>query len=164
MLHEVPVPAGTAGRPAVEADLDAIRDLLTRRWRDVLPDVDNEVMRHLVDRREARRRGADIVRFIGARTEEGDVASWADLYVDPATGTAQIKDLITSKAHLRGGYADAVLTTVLRMAADEDCSIRFLTADASDWPRQWYERRGFSIIGHSTASNAVEGKAAVSCR
>ncbi|GGV11275.1 GNAT family N-acetyltransferase [Streptomyces spectabilis] len=146
MLHEGPVPAG---RPAVEADLDAIRDPLTRRWRDLLPDVDNEVIRHLVDRREARRRGADIVRFIGARTEEGDVASWADLYVDPATGTAQIEDLITSEAHLRRGYADAVLTTALSMAADEDCRTRFLTADASDWPRQWYERRGFSVIGHS---------------
>ncbi|MFI8875483.1 GNAT family N-acetyltransferase [Streptomyces sp. NPDC055243] len=146
MLHAGPVPAG---RPAGEVDLDAIRTPLTRRWRGLLPGVGDEVISHLVDRREARRRGADIVRFIGALTEEGEVASWADLYVDPATGIAQIEDLITSEAHLRRGYADAVLATALRMAADEDCSTRFLTADASDWPRQWYERRGFSVIGHS---------------
>ena len=146
MLHTGPVPAGG---PAEELDLDAIRVPLARRWRGLLPDVDDEVIRHLVDRREARRRGADAVRFLGARTEEGEVAAWADLYLDPATGTAQIEDLITSEAHLRRGYADAVLATALRLAADRDCGTRFLTADATDWPRHWYERRGFSVIGHS---------------
>ncbi|ROQ93846.1 ribosomal protein S18 acetylase RimI-like enzyme [Streptomyces sp. 2132.2] len=146
MLHTGPVPAGGS---AEEVDLDAMRIPLTRRWRDLLPDVDEEVIRHLVDRREARRRGAAIVHFLGARTEEGEIASWADLYLDPASGTAQIEDLITSEAHLRRGHADAVLTTALRMAADKDCGTRFLTADATDWPRHWYERRGFSVIGHS---------------
>ncbi|MFD4666594.1 GNAT family N-acetyltransferase [Streptomyces halstedii] len=146
MLYAGPVPVCA---PAEEVDLDAIRIPLARRWRGLLPDIDDEVIRHLVNRREARRRGADIVHFLGARTEEGEVASWADLYLDPATGTAQIEDLVTSEAHLRHGYADAVLTTALRLAADKDCGTRFLTADATDWPRHWYERRGFSVIGHS---------------
>ncbi|MET9674794.1 GNAT family N-acetyltransferase [Streptomyces sp. NPDC006482] len=69
--------------------------------------------------------------------------------MDPATGTAQIEDLITSEAHLRRGHADAVLATALRTAAAEGCGFRFLTADAADWPRHWYERRGFSVIGRS---------------
>ncbi|MGW4273897.1 GNAT family N-acetyltransferase [Streptomyces seoulensis] len=146
MLHAGPAPAG---EPAAEVDLDTIRVPLTRRWRGFLPDADDEVIRHLVDRREARRRGADVVHFLGARTEEGEVASWADLYLDPATGTAQIEDLITSEAHLGRGYADAVLTTALRLAIGNDCGTRFLIADATDWPRHWYERRGFSVIGHS---------------
>ncbi|MFE9858717.1 GNAT family N-acetyltransferase [Streptomyces sp. NPDC005780] len=97
-------------------DLDALRIPLARRWRDLLPDVDEEVIRHPVDRREARRRGADVVHFLGARTEDGEVASWADLYLDPTTGAAHIEDLITSEAHLRRGYADAVLTSALRLA------------------------------------------------
>ncbi|MFF8912961.1 GNAT family N-acetyltransferase [Streptomyces sp. NPDC015032] len=144
MLHTGPVPSGG---PAEEMDLDALRIPLTRRWRGFLPDADDEVLRDLVDRRQARRRGADVVHFLGARTEEGEVASWGDLYLDPATGTAQIEDLVTSEAHLGRGYADAVLTTALRLAAEKDCRIRFLTADAADWPRHWYERRGFSAIG-----------------
>lgn len=144
MLHAGPVGDGGA---ADEVDLDALRAPLTRRWRDLLPDVDDEVVRHLVDRREARRRGADVVRFLGARTEEGEVASWADLYLDPASGLAQIEDLVTSEAHLRRGHADAVLNTALRAAVDEGCGTRFLAADAADWPRHWYERRGFSAIG-----------------
>ncbi|MGW0902990.1 GNAT family N-acetyltransferase [Streptomyces sp. NPDC002853] len=146
MLHAGPV---LASGPAEEVDLDAIRIPLSRRWQNLLPDIDDEVLRHLVDRREARRRGADVVHFLGARTEEGEVASWADLYLDPATGIAQIEDLITSQAHLRRGYADAVLTTALSLAAGKDCDTRFLTADAADWPRHWYERRGFSVIGQS---------------
>ncbi|WP_405533074.1 GNAT family N-acetyltransferase [Streptomyces avidinii] len=148
MLHTGPAP--DAG-PAQEVDLDALRVPLTRRWRGFLPDVDDEVLRQLVERREARRRGADIVRFIGARTEAGEVASWADLYVDRATGTAQIEDLITAEDHLGRGYADAVLAGALHRAAALDCDARFLTADAMDWPRHWYERRGFTVIGHTHA-------------
>ncbi|RPF44629.1 hypothetical protein EDD96_1165 [Streptomyces sp. Ag109_G2-6] len=144
MLHEGPVPPGGG---AQEVALDALREPLARRWRGYLPDADEEVIRQLVDRRETNRRGAAAVRFIGARTPEGEVASWADLYVDAASGTAQIEDLITSELHLRSGYADAVLATALRGAADAHCATRFLTADADDWPRHWYERRGFSVIG-----------------
>lgn len=146
MLHTGPVP--DAG-PAREVDLDALRGPLTRRWRGFLPDADDEVLRQLVDRREARRRGADVVSFIGARTEAGEVASWADLYVDRATGTAQIEDLITAEPHLGRGYADAVLAGALRLAADHGSDFRFLTADAMDWPRHWYERRGFAVVGRS---------------
>ncbi|MEV7540913.1 GNAT family N-acetyltransferase [Streptomyces sp. NPDC089915] len=144
MLHGGPVPAGGG---AGEVDLEDLRVPLARRWRGYLPDAGEEVIRQLVDRREAGRRGADEVRFIGARTPEGEVASWADLYLDRATGTAQIEDLITSELHLGRGYADAVLATALRHAADARCGTRFLTADAEDWPRHWYERRGFSVIG-----------------
>ncbi|MFF4325312.1 GNAT family N-acetyltransferase [Streptomyces sp. NPDC001591] len=146
MLHGGPVPAG--GRSG-EVDLDALRVPLARRWRDFLPDVGAEVIRQLVERRETGRRGAADVRFIGARTPEGEVAAWADLYLDPASGTAQIEDLVTSELHLGRGYGDAVLAAALRAAADADCATRFLIADAEDWPRHWYERRGFAVIGRS---------------
>ncbi|MFJ4845333.1 MULTISPECIES: GNAT family N-acetyltransferase [unclassified Streptomyces] len=150
MLHTGPVPDGG---PAEEVDLDAFRVPLARRWRGFLPAADDDAVRQLVDRRETRRRGADSVGFIGARTAEGDVASWADLYMDPVAGIAQIEDLITSEDHLGRGYADAVLSTALRRAVDAGCATRFLIADADDWPRYWYGRRGFTVIGrfHSFA-------------
>ncbi|MFD5028389.1 GNAT family N-acetyltransferase [Streptomyces sp. NPDC058373] len=91
----------------------------------------------------------ETVRFLGARTEEGEVAAWADLCLDPVTGAAQIEDLMTSEAHLGRGSAGAVLATALRLAADRGCGVRFLTADAADWPRHWYERRGFAVVGRS---------------
>ncbi|MFG2305768.1 GNAT family N-acetyltransferase [Actinacidiphila glaucinigra] len=144
MLHTGPVPDGG---PAEEVDLDAFREPLARRWRGFLPEAGEDVVRQLVDRREVRHRGADVVRFIGARTPEGDVASWADLYMDLASGTAQVEDLITAEAHLGHGYADAVLSTALRQAVDAGCATRFLVADADDWPRHWYGRRGFTVVG-----------------
>lgn len=146
MLHTGPLPV--AG-PAEEVDLDALRGPLTRRWQGFLPDADDEVIRDLVERRDIRRRGADVVRFIGARTEGGDIASWADLYLDPVSGIAQIEDLVTSESHLGRGYANAVLATALRRADAAGCGTRFLIADSADWPRRWYERRGFTPIGHS---------------
>lgn len=150
MLHTGPVPDGGGAEGGAEVvGLDAFRVPLARRWRGFLPDADEDVIRHLVDRREVRHRGADVVRFIGARAEDGEIASWADLYLDPAAGTAQVEDLITSEAHLGRGHADAVLATALRLAADADCGTRFLTADAADWPRHWYERRGFSTVGRT---------------
>lgn len=144
MLHTAPPPTDGA---AEEVDLDTIRPLLTHHWRSVLPEVDDAVVRDLVDRRDARRRGADIVQFLGSRTPEGGLASWADLYLDPASGTAQIEDLVTAEPHRGRGHASAALDTALSRAANAGCTTRFLTADASDWPRHWYERKGFTPIG-----------------
>lgn len=144
MLHTGPVPE--AG-PAQEVQLADIREPLTLRWRDLLPGAGEEVVRQLVERREVRRRGADIVRFIGSRAKDGELASWADLYADPASGTAQVEDLITARAHLGRGHAGAVLDFAMHRAAAAGCGTRFLLADAEDWPRHWYERRGFTAIG-----------------
>ena len=143
MLHTGPVPSGGQAR---EASLDDLRAPVARSWRTLLPHAGDEALRQLVERREARRRGADIVRFLAARAADGEVASWCDLYADPATGTAQIEDLVTSEAHLRRGHGDAVLATAVRMAAEEGCGTRFLIAAAEDWPRHWYERRGFAAL------------------
>ncbi|MFI6448058.1 GNAT family N-acetyltransferase [Kitasatospora sp. NPDC050543] len=105
------------GRTIEDIDLDAIREPRSAHWRALVPEASDEV------------------------------AAWADLYLEPALGIAQIEDLMTVEAHLRRGHADAVLATALRRAVDADCGTRFLTAD--DWPRHWYERRGFAVIGRS---------------
>ncbi|MEU6237056.1 GNAT family N-acetyltransferase [Kitasatospora sp. NPDC047058] len=148
MLHTGPAPAG-GGRPVEDVDLEAVRGPLAASWRTLLPEAGEDVIRLLVDRRETRRRGAGTVRFLGSRAEDGEVAAWADLYLEPALGIAQIEDVMTAEAHQRRGHADAVLATALRRAADAGCGTCFLTADAEDWPRHWYERRGFEVIGRT---------------
>ncbi|WP_049578054.1 GNAT family N-acetyltransferase [Streptomyces sp. SBT349] len=148
MLHTGPLPElGSLATAAGPVELDAFREPLTRRWRSFLPHGAEEAVRQLVDRRLARLRGADTVYFIGARAEDGEVASWADLYLDAVGGTAQFEDFLTSEAHLRKGYGRAVMAAALHRAADAGCGTRFLLADESDWPRHWYQRLGFEPLG-----------------
>ncbi|WP_130800254.1 MULTISPECIES: GNAT family N-acetyltransferase [Streptomyces] len=124
-----------------------LRPALTRSWRTLLPDAPADAVRQLVERRTARLRGADTVHFLAASTPDGQVAAWADLYLDRATGTAQIEDVRTADVHQRAGHGDAVLATALRRAAESGGTTRFLLAEADDWPRHWYARRGFGVTG-----------------
>lgn len=144
MRHTGPPPERGGAR---EVELPALRGALTESQRRFLPDVPDEVIHTLVERRAARRRGAPDVRFLASHDEFGEPASWADLYLDPAVGVAQIEDLVTAAAHLGQGHAGVVLDTALRMGAEAGCTTTFLVALADDWPRHWYARRGFVPVG-----------------
>jgi ribosomal protein S18 acetylase RimI-like enzyme len=147
MVHTgpAPLPRGTAG-DADPAALGRASGDQSRRW---MPDADEAVIRHLVDRREARRRGAERVEFLADPAADGEPAAWCDLYLEPAQGIAQIEELVTAEAHLRRGHAEAVLGEALHRAAAAGCALRFLVADADDWPQHWYARRGFTVVGRS---------------
>jgi GNAT superfamily N-acetyltransferase len=140
---------------AGEVTFPELRPAVVRQWRVMMPGAGDAVIGQLADRRPVRLRGADQVRFLAARDEEGSIAAWADLYLDPAAGIAQIEDLVTAQAHLRRGYADAVLAAGLRQAAG--CGLVFLLAYADDWPHTWYARRGFTVIGRSHSFTRTGG-------
>lgn len=144
---DAPAPAASASASAETVTLAELRPALLDQQRRWLPEAEEEVIRQLADRRAARLRGADQVRFLAVRDEQGEVASWADLYLDPAQGLAQIEELVTADHRTRRGYADTVLATALRQASG--CGLFFLIAEPDDWPRAWYARRGFTPIGHS---------------
>ncbi|MGA5868699.1 GNAT family N-acetyltransferase [Streptomyces cinereoruber] len=144
MRHTGPVPARGGAR---EVDPDALRGPVTASWHRLAPHAAAAHVRDLVERRAARRRGARDVRFLASYAPDGAVAGWADLYLDPAAGVAQIEDLVTDEDHLGQGHAGAVLDTALRLAAAAGCAVRFLTADPDDWPRHWYARKGCEPVG-----------------
>ncbi|MFH8617932.1 GNAT family N-acetyltransferase [Streptomyces sp. NPDC017979] len=151
--------AGTVGRPAEPARtvrLGELRDAVVRQVRVWMPRADEQVVQQFADRRAARLRGADEVRFLAVRDAEGVVGSWADLYLDAARGIAQIEDVVTADTHVRRGYADIVLATALQHAAG--CGLVFLLADPDDWPRQWYARRGFVAVGRSHVFTRAPGR------
>ncbi|MFH8840292.1 GNAT family N-acetyltransferase [Streptomyces sp. NPDC017868] len=143
MAHTGPVPEHGGAR---EVDFDELRGPVTASWPRFAPEAPPEHIRDLVERRLARRRGADVVRFFAAYTPEGEVAAWVDLYMNPATGVAQVEDLVTAEAHLGRGYAGKVLDTALHEAASAGCTTRFLTADPTNWPHHWYRRKGFTPV------------------
>ncbi|MFB7344109.1 GNAT family N-acetyltransferase [Streptomyces hydrogenans] len=143
MRHTGPVPAHGGAR-VVEAE--ALRGPVGTSWRGFLPDVPDEVIRHLVERRAARLRAADEVRFLASYTEDGEIAAWADLYLDREAGIGQVEDLVAARAHRGQGHAGRVLDTALHLATEAGCGLRFLTADTADWPHTWYARRGFTPV------------------
>ncbi|MBD0690654.1 GNAT family N-acetyltransferase [Streptomyces sp. CBMA123] len=108
-----------------------------------------ELIRQLTDRRPTRLRGAERVHFLAARAADGEIAAWVDLYLEPAAGLAQVEDLVTAAAHRGAGHGDTLLASGLALAAAAGIPQLFLLADAADWPREWYARRGFTEIGRS---------------
>jgi GNAT superfamily N-acetyltransferase len=77
--------------------------------------------------------------------EDGRVVAAAQLRVDGAT--AAVESVLTDVAVRGRGYADALLARILTLAAEAGCDLVVLEADAADWPRDWYARRGFRIVG-----------------
>jgi hypothetical protein len=149
--------SGTGGVPASFADvvtLPELRPALIRQLCAWMPQAADAVIYQLADRRSARLRGADQVRFLAVHDKNGTVASWADLYLDTDRGIAQIEDVMTAEGHTRRGYADTVLATALHQTAGY--GLVFLLADADDWPRNWYARRGFTAIGRSHVFTRTE--------
>ncbi|MCB8904242.1 MULTISPECIES: GNAT family N-acetyltransferase [unclassified Streptomyces] len=143
MRHTGPVPAhGGARRVGIEE----LRAPASTAWRRFAPGISDEQVQHLVERRVARLGAADDVRFLATHTEDGEVASWVDLYLDPAAGIARIEDLVTAEAHLGRGHAGRVLDTALHLAAEAGCDLRFLSANKAKWPHRWYGRKGFTIV------------------
>lgn len=155
MIHagDAPVPGKLADQVTVPELLPA----LTRQLSAWMPGALDSVIYQLAERRTARLRGADQVRFLAARDPGGAIVSWADLYLDPAGGIAQIEDVMTADEHTRRGYADTVIATALHLAAG--CDLVFLLADAGDWPRTWYARRGFAQAGRCHVFTRPEGVA-----
>jgi GNAT superfamily N-acetyltransferase len=51
------------------------------------------------------------------------------------------------------GHGDAVLARALELAAAAGCDLVVLEADAHDWPRHWYARRGFEPVGTTWSLN-----------
>jgi Acetyltransferase (GNAT) family len=143
MTHPGDAPAPAS--PAEQVTAADMRPALIPRLCAWMPQAPDHVIYQLADRRSARLRGASQVRFLAVRDERGAIASWADLYLDPAQGIAQIEDVMTAEGRTRRGYAGIVLATALHQAAG--CGLVFLLADANDWPRTWYARRGFTPAG-----------------
>jgi GNAT superfamily N-acetyltransferase len=77
--------------------------------------------------------------------EDGRVVAAGQLRVDGAT--AAVESVMTDPAARGRGYADAVLARALDLATEAGCDLVVLEAAADDWPRHWYARRGFEVVG-----------------
>ena len=140
-------PAGpTAGGERVEVvDEPDVHEFWARSWRRDLPDrPDRErVITDLIGREQLNDRVVAVTNLVGR--EEGRVVASGQLRVDGAT--AAVDALLTDPAARGRGHADAVLARAVDLAARAGCDLVVLEAAAADWPRHWYARRGFEVVG-----------------
>jgi uncharacterized protein (DUF952 family)/ribosomal protein S18 acetylase RimI-like enzyme len=123
-----------------------VHHLWRRSWREngvAPPEILDEVVDQLVGREHLNDlvvRVSDVV-----VREAGRVVAAGQLYVDGAT--AAVESVLTDTEARGRGHADAVLARALSLAVDAGCDLVVLEAAADDWPRHWYERRGFRTVG-----------------
>ncbi|SDB98267.1 Uncharacterized conserved protein, DUF952 family [Geodermatophilus telluris] len=157
VMARPPVPALPGAGPAEVVDQRDVHPLWEAGWRRGLagvPDLD-EVVAQLVGR-EHRTDRVVAVTDVAVR-ESGRVVASGQLRVDGAT--AAVETVVTDPAARGRGHADAVLARLLERAAGAGCDLVVLEADAADWPRHWYARRGFAVVGSTWEVTAAQAGA-----
>jgi GNAT superfamily N-acetyltransferase len=77
--------------------------------------------------------------------EGGRVVAAGQLRADGAT--AMVDSVLTDPEARGRGHGAAVLARTVTLAAEAGCDLVVLEARALDWPRHWYARRGFRVVG-----------------
>jgi GNAT superfamily N-acetyltransferase len=134
------------GTPAEVVAQQDVHPLWDRSWRAALaaPGVDlDEVVGQLVAR-EHRNDQVVAVTDLAVRAD-GQVAAAAQLRIDGAT--AAVDSVLTDAAARGRGFGDALLARAVDLAAAAGCDLVVLEAAGDDWPREWYARRGFDVVG-----------------
>jgi len=145
-----PLPGGGAAEVVAQRDVHAFWE---RSWRSDLPDrPDRErVIADLVGREHLNDRVVAVTDLVVR--ERGRVVASGQLRVDGAT--AAVDSVLTDPDHRGRGHADAVLARALDLAAAAGCDLVVLEASADDWPRHWYARRGFEVVGSVWSATRV---------
>jgi GNAT superfamily N-acetyltransferase len=79
-----------------------------------------------------------------AVVEDGKPVSFALLFSDGVTG--MIEDVATLDAYRKRGLSRAVVTKALEVSRREH-DFTFLIADDRDWPKEFYSKLGFDVLG-----------------
>jgi uncharacterized protein (DUF952 family)/GNAT superfamily N-acetyltransferase len=143
-------PAG--GEPVArvaQVDLDTLRPMLAAGWRREVPGFSESTIEQFADRYAIEDSLAD-VRYLAVH-ENGDVVACALLKIDG--GTALVDAVLTEPAGRGRGHGDALVRTAVALAAKAGCDLVLLDADANDWPRHWYSRRGFMEVTRSWSAH-----------
>lgn len=138
-------PAAAPNGRVEQLDLAAVRPLWDAEWRRDLPQASDEARGQLCDRYALEAAVVDL-RYLAVR-EEGAVVAAALLKIDGAT--AELDAVGTDPEHRGRGHGDALVAEALALAAAAGCDVVGLDADAEDWPRRWYARRGFTAVRRS---------------
>jgi uncharacterized protein (DUF952 family)/GNAT superfamily N-acetyltransferase len=139
----LPMPAPDRVEIVAETEVHAFWE---RSWRQVLPltgrDLD-AVVGQLIGREKLNDTVVEVTELVVR--EAGEVVAAGQLRRDGAT--ASVDSVLTEPGHRDRGHADAIVARAVDLAAEAGCDLVVLEAVADDWPRDWYARRGFEVVG-----------------
>jgi GNAT superfamily N-acetyltransferase len=138
-----PVEGGDRAEVVPQAEVHEFWDRSWRQDLHVPAEQLDEVVAQLIGREHRNDRVLAVTDVVVR--ERGRVVAAGQLRVDGAT--AAVESVMTAPEARGHGHADAVLARILRGAAEAGCDLVVLEADADDWPREWYARRGFEVVG-----------------
>ncbi|MCW2636435.1 MAG: uncharacterized protein JWQ99_2802 [Blastococcus sp.] len=144
-----PVPGGERAEVVAQSEAHQFWD---RSWRQSLPEVGAQldgVVAQLVGREHLNDRVVAVSDVVVR--EDGRVVASGQLRIDGAT--AAVDSVLTDPAAQGRGYGNAVLAHALTLAAEAGCDLVVLQAAADDWPRHWYARLGFEVVGSTWAAD-----------
>lgn len=148
LVSLVTTPSAERSRHRVHAERalpSELRAFWEASWLRSAPGLTEEQRAQLSDRHELEDDTVDVHAM--AIREHGLVVACCLLKIDGAT--AELDAVETAPTHRGRGLGDALLAGALRQARQAGCDLVWLDADAADWPRDWYRRRGFGEVGES---------------
>ncbi|WP_066374400.1 GNAT family N-acetyltransferase [Herbidospora mongoliensis] len=143
MLHQGDTPPREP--QVVPVTLEDLHEVVRASWAAEYPQIAPEDLDQLTERRGVLLQDGYDVTFLAVR-DGGTIVCHGDLYVQPATGLAQIEDLVTHPDHQRRGHARALVREAIHRAGGLTV---FMEADQDDWPKDFYGRLGFTTIGRT---------------
>ena len=123
---------------------DEADDFVARMWREEWqPGIGDDELRDLVSRRGFFDRSGPYLSYVVR--DGGTVVASVDLAI---RGDAAEVDGVATWPTCRGrGYGDALMAVCVDAAAEHGVRDLYLEALSDDWPRYWYQRRGWTDLG-----------------
>ncbi len=146
MAHRGARPAGSP--PARAGTWQEVRPAMAEDWVATLSlPAHSPVVQQLTRRSEIVADALGARWYVAPPDRPSRVEAFADLRFDLVPGVAQVEDVVTLPRARRRGHARAVVTRMVQGAYDDGADLVFLVADEADWPRHFYQRLGFDVVG-----------------
>ncbi len=139
LRREADRPASVEVEQVAAEDAEPLRLALRQDHPWTTPDVNPQLLQF-----DARMASVYRDRWFAAR-HEGELASGCRLYQHDGIG--QVEDVETLPHARNRGLARAVVGAAIEASRADGDELTFITADATDWPLQLYEKLGFDPIG-----------------